>query len=342
MDRDVVGWAHGVVAPVRTDAAGLAGPRRREAAGPEWRRSSRGFYVPSYVERTPAQRVVEAGVLVPRFSAVTGWGSLSWHGGRWFTGTLPDGSPRDVVIVSPGNGVVAQSGVTVCGERFRPFEIVQADGIAVASAPSALCFEMRYASSVRSARVALAMAAYDDLVSVDELDQFAYERASWTGIEQCRDGSVGVDENVWSPQEQWMTEAWDVAGFGRPLANRPLFDLRGNHIGTPDLIDARRGVIGQYDGVLHLAGPQRAKDLQRDETFTDHGLETVVAVAGELGTARWEQRLRRAYARAERRPVADRTWTLELPPWWVPTFTVAQRRALTEEQRDRWLRYRAA
>ena len=40
------------------------------------------------------------------------------------------------------------------------------------------------------------------------------------------------------------------------------------------------------------------------------------------------------YAEAERRPQSERQWTLELPSWWVPTFTVAQRRALSPYERE--------
>lgn len=51
----------------------------------------------------------------------------------------------------------------------------------------------------------------------------------------------------------------------------------------------------------------------------------------------FRQRLRAAYRRAaeRRRP---RRWTLDQPPWWVDTSTVARRRALTADQRAVWLR----
>ena len=50
-------------------------------------------------------------------------------------------------------------------------------------------------------------------------------------------------------------------------------------------------------------------------------------------------RLRGAYERAA--PNTDsRSWTLELPGWWVDTSTVAARLALTPYQREQWLRHR--
>jgi len=64
-------------------------------------------------------------------------------------------------------------------------------------------------------------------------------------------------------------------------------------------------------------------------------------LAADLGRPEpFVTRLRQAYARAARHPVSDRAWTIELPPWWVPTFTVEQRRALDDHQRERFLRLR--
>jgi len=120
-----------------------------------------------------------------------------------------------------------------------------------------------------------------------------------------------------------------------------VFDRAGRLIGTPDLIDPIAGVCGVYDSELHLDSARRRRDLEREEEFRASGLEPVEMVTGELREP-WPfvARLRAAYARAERRPAADRRWTIEPPPWWTPTVTVAQRRALTAEQRDRWLRHR--
>ncbi len=53
-------------------------------------------------------------------------------------------------------------------------------------------------------------------------------------------------------------------------------------------------------------------------------------------------RLDDAYARAARTPRHARLWTADPPAWWVPTMTVEQRRALTPDQRARFLRYRAS
>ncbi|WP_148615277.1 hypothetical protein [Nocardioides rubriscoriae] len=335
------GTAHRVVAPVRTDPDGVGGPTRRQASGPEWRRSSHGLYVPSDVELTPAQRVLEAGYLVPRCGAVTGWGSLHWQGATWFTGTRADGTLVDVDIAVPAHRIRTQAGFHMTGDRFDPAEAVSLDGIWVAWPVPAAFFAMRYAPSVTEAALVLAMAAFDDLVSVEEMTAHALDHPAYTGVPRCRDALPRAVENCWSPQEFRMLTWWEDAGFPSPLANRPVFDLAGRHIGTPDLIDPVAGVIGQYDGGVHLVGDAPRADAVRDAAFEHHGLEQVTARAGDLG-GRFVSDLRSAYARAAARPQSDRTWTTELPGWWVPTFTVEQRRALSAADRERWLGYRAA
>jgi hypothetical protein len=332
------------VLPVRVDPTGQAGPTKREAAGPEWRRSSRGWHVQSYVEQTPAQRVAELGMLLPaKYGSVTGWGSLTWRGGWWFTGTRTDRSFLPVPLALARHLLRWQPGMRLCEERWDPAEVEVVDGLPVASAVRAACFEARYAPDLESAVVALDLAAFHDLVSIEEAADWMLRHPSYTGIEQGRQAVGLADENAWSPTEPSMRLEWLRAGFPCPLTNRPIFDRSGRHIATPDLVDPHAGVVGEYNGGLHLEGQRRYADIKRDATYRSLGLEPVEMVAGDL-SRRWEfrQRLAAAYARAESRPVADRRWTLELPPWWTPTFTVEQRRALSQSERQRLLKNRLA
>jgi hypothetical protein len=331
-----------VVVPVRTDATGLTGPRRREAAGPDWRRSSHGRYVGASVPLTPCQRVVEAGCLLPRRGAVTGWGSLAWHVDGWFTGLRADGSARPVPLALPFSSIRDQPLMHVCTERWTPDEVEIIDGLPVHTAVRAVCYEMRYQPYVEAAAIALSMAAFHDLVSVDEAKAWIDLHPSYTGIEQARLAWPLGDENAWSPAEVSMKLVCVGAGHTELLSNRPLFDLHGHHVGTPDLIDPVTGVLGEYQGEEFHAG-RRGLDLARMHDFRAHGLEPVEMVAADIRNPQaFLARLRAAYAAAEAKPASERQWTLELPPWWVPTFTVEQRRALSPRDRDIWLRHRAA
>lgn len=340
MDEVRPGAERGVVAPVRVDRSGCREPSRRQAAGPEWRTSSRGLYVPAHVEQTPLQRVVEAAVLVPRYGAVTGWAGLCWLEARWFTGLAGDGvTPLPVPIAGTRRTVRPQPLIRRCEERYDPRETRVVDGVQVSTAVRSTAFEMRYARSLDAAVAALDMACYDDLVSIEEVREWVDGHPSWTGIEQARLAVRLADENAWSPMEVGLRLDWHG---GAVLTNRPIFDLHGNHLATPDLVDPVAGVTGEYDGALHLSGSRRARDLQREADLRGHGIEPVTQVSADLrDLGPYRERVRAAYARAARRPASERTWTLELPAWWRPTFTVAQRRALDETERAIWLRRRA-
>jgi len=235
-------------------------------------------------------------------------------------------------------------GVCISAERLDPRDLTVVDGLPVTTAVRSTCFEMRYAVSEREAALTLSMAAYYDLVSIDELAEYAARHSGWTGIPRCRASIPFAEENCWSPTEFEMVWLWRVeAELPRPLCNRPLFDLRGNHIGTPDLLDVEAGVVGQYEGSIHLAGAQRAVDVRAEDRFRDVGLECFTMVAADRrNSGRMVERMHAARKRARWEAESRRQWTAEYPSWWIPTHGVDLRRALDAEQQRRLLRYRAA
>ena len=335
----------GLVVPVRTDPTGKVGPTRSQAAGPHWRRTSQGHYVPIHVDSTvPEQRIVEAAVLLPGHGAVTGWASLRWQGGGWFGGLAQGGGvERPINLALGGADIRNQPGFEVSAEGLPPHEIVVVDGMRVTTAVRSAFFAMRHADHLREAVAVLDLAAYPDLVSIDEMAVYAEAHPAWTGVPQVRDALELADENAWSPTEVSTRLIWVLdAGLPRPLCNRPVFDLLGNHIGTPDLLDPVAGMVVEYDGSVHLAGGRRVVDVRREEAFRRVGLEYLTVLGDHLRdrdqtAARMKEVRRRALAG---RP-SQRRWTIEPPPWWTPTVTVAQRRSLTDQQRARWLRHRA-
>jgi hypothetical protein len=335
-----------LVAPVRLDPRGLTGPTTAQARGPHWRRSSRGLYVPAEVDdQDPAQRIVEAAAVLPGYGGVTGWGALHWLGCRWFDGLVRDGRAlRDVCLATGDIHIRAQHGIAICEEKLDPRDLTVADGLRVTTALRSVLFEMRYAPDERMAVVALDMAMYSDVVSTTEISAYAEAHSSWTGIPQAREAVPFSDENAWSPYEVLMRLIWQFdAGRPRPSCNTPIFDRSGAHIATPDLLDCEAGVVGEYDGSLHLAGRQRARDLKREHALRSVGLEYVTMVAADLADpSDFIWRLRAAYDRARNPSESQRAWTIVPPSWWTPTRTVTQRRALDPWQRDRLLRHRRA
>ena len=274
--------------------------------------------------------------------AVTGWAGLAWLGGTWFDGTFDGVRHRPVTVVARRN-VRAQPGFEVSQEFLHPDQILLVDGLAVTLAVRSVTFEMRYADGLGAAIEAIDMACYSDLVSVSEVDSYVEQLGPVTGIQQARDALLEAEENSWSPRESAMRGVWTRrAGLPRPRCNIPVFTLDGHHVGTPDLIDPDTGVVGLYHGESHLSLVGAATDIRKEAAYRDLGLEPVSMVAtdwNDLGdfTRRLVAAVRRA--RAARGPQA---WTIEQPAWWTSTETVAQRRALADWQRQRYLRYRRA
>jgi len=331
--------------PARIDPAGLSGPTRAESRGPSWRRSSRGMYVPVHIEMTTEQRILEAAALLPPHGAVTGWAALHWLGAtRWFSGVGPDESLVPIPLAVGGEDIRSQPGIVANAERLDPRDVIVVDGVRVTTPARSVCFEMRYAPNVREAARVLSMAAYSDLVSVDELAGYASRHSGWTGIPRCRAATPLAEENCWSPMEVEMVLVWRLdAELPRPMCNRPLFDRSGHHVGTPDLLDVEAGVLGQYDGSLHLEGTQRSIDARSEERYRDLGLETFTMLSADRANRkRMAERMLASRSRAKWAVESERHWTIEPPAWWTPTHTVALRRTLSPEQQVRLLRYRAA
>lgn len=332
----------GLVAPVRVDASGLRGPTPGQARGRHWRRSSRGWYVPSDVPLSGAQRTLEASVILHPGAGITGAAALGWQGGRWFPGMGPDGAPLDVPVVTQ-RFIRPQRGVFVSQEFFNPAESVVVDGLPLTPAMRSVSFEARRASSLRQAIVVVDMAAYNDLVSIDEMQEYAAHLGPVTGIGQLRAALALADENAWSPTEVTMRQVWIDAGHPRPLTNVPIFDLEGRHIATPDLLDPWCWLAGEYEGGVHLVGSRRTADIAREGVLRRLGFEVVTMAAADLrDPSEFCLRLTDAYRRAPARTRQHRAWTTVPPPWWKPTLTVAQRRALNSWERERLLSHRRA
>ena len=330
------------MAPVRVDPAGLFGPTLGQARGRRWIRTSPGLFLPRTADLDdPDQRILAAaGVLGPK-EAVTGWASLRWRRARWFDGLEAGQRPLPVPLLVQRH-LVRHPSYRLTQEFLSPHDLEEVDGLSVSSVRWAVCFEARWADDLVSAVIAVDMAAYSDLISVDELRPYVLSRMAPTGIEQARKAVALADENSWSPQETVMRLVWKA---WRPdstlLCNRPVFDLAGRHLATPDLLDPVAGVVGEYDGAVHLVAEQRAGDVRREELLRAVGLELVTMVGADHADDHrsFRVRLAGAHARASE-PGSPRRWTLEQPPWWTDTSTVAARRALDPRLRRRLLAHR--
>lgn len=291
------------------------------------------------------QRIIEAAARLPAFGAVTGWAALRLWGAHWFNGTGRRREPLPVTLATgTTHSLRADAHISVSREIVPPGALSRVRGVRVTTPVWSVAHEMRKAEDDEAAVVAFELAAFHDLVSVAEVAAYVQSKlGTRQGVGRIRDLLSVLEENSWSPAEPVMRLTWSGAGFGRPLANRPVFDLERRHVGTPDLIDPVAGVFGQYDGALHLAGEVRQRDVAKDAAYRNLGLEGVTMMAGDQGNRDpFVARLTEAYARTGRRPADQRRWSVDPPPWWTPMVTVAQRRALTPYDRERLLWNRRA
>jgi len=284
--------------------------------------------------------MVEAHATLVLDGWVTGWAALRWQGGYWFDGVAGDGrTPLPVPLVTDIDQT-RQPGTAVFREVIWESDVEVVDGLPVTTPVRSLFHVVRRAPSVRAAVAAIDLAAYNDLVSIEEFSDYLATHRGWTGVVQGRAACDLADENVLSPRETTPRLAWILdARWPPPLVNRPVFNKAGRHLGTPDLFDPEAGLVIEYDGQVHLSSARRRRDRDREEAFRAAQLEYITLLAQDTEAATL-RRLRQVRAQARFAPPEQRAWTLEQPHWWVPTETVAQRRALTPEERAIWLNLR--
>lgn len=312
--------SHRLVHPVRIDARGEEGPTRGQAAGPRWRQSTHGLYVPADVDpSSPRQRVAEQAARLGPAGAVTGWAALLLLGGDFFDGLERDGrTRRPVPLVDPGRHLRPSVESAPRRDRLAEDERTRRHGIRCTTPERALFDEMR-GLPLRDAVVACDMAAHAELTSIARMTAFLAAHRGWDGSPVVDSALLLASEHSRSRPETDMRLVWEVdAGFGRPLCNRPVFSRGGLLLGVPDLLDPRLGVVGEYDGADHREDDRRFRDLGREQAFRDHGLECFTLVGGDLrdrerAVARMRATRDRALATEWLRPD---DWTLEPPPGW--------------------------
>ena len=305
----------GLVWPVRADPSGKSGPTRGQARGSGWRCTSRGLFVPVDVTgELVEQRILEAYAGGGAGAVITGWASLRLQGGGYFDGLAPDGrTPLSIPIAANGGRVRARPGVLVSRFTVPPDETVVVHGIRCASIERSLFDELRRLRGVRERTVAVDMACAAQLTSILRMRRYLYVRRWYRDVRVVQPSLDLADERSWSPQESWFRMIWEVdAGWGRPLCNREVLGPTGRLVGKPDLLDPRRGIVGEFAGEHHRDKDQHASDVAREADFRAVGLEFVEVVGRDVRNRRVVvKRLHEAEARTGLLP---QTWALGPEP----------------------------
>jgi hypothetical protein len=304
--------------PVPIDPRGAHGPTRGQAAGPRWRRTSHGLYVPVEVDRTmPEQRILEQAVRLPTEGAVTGWAACRLHGANFFDGMLPDGRTEVPVplVVGPTRRLRVDAHVTISHDRMDPDDRAIRYGIPCTTVRRALFDAMRVAVDLREAVVAMDMMAAAELTSVRRMRDYCTSHARWNGVPQVRAALDLASDDSRSPNETRMRLVWVLdAELPVPAVNRPVYDLDGRLLGIPDLLDVAAGVVGEYDGEEHRRARRHARDVAREDRLRRHGLEVFRVTGPDLPQrGLLVERMHAARSRAKWLPSGERAWTTEDP-----------------------------
>jgi hypothetical protein len=283
------------------------------------------MYVPSDVDGSVVeQRIVEQAGRITAWGAVTGWAALRWHGATFFDGTCDAGRGQLPVPLVVHSKLRPDPRYTLSEEQLSCRERLYVYGVPVTTVQRALFDEIRRIDSVREKACAISMAAAARLISTQLFGIYVANRGPWTGIQGARDAVRLAVDDCRSPQEFRMLMVWLLdAELPMPLLNREVFDLDGNLIGIPDLLDVEAGLVGEYQGEDHKDGKRHREDVERGERLRDHGLEFFEVVGGDLSRRQMVvERMLNARRRAKFLPPESRAWTLEPPPWRPPTESV--------------------
>ncbi len=323
-----------VVHPVPIDPAGRAGPTRGQAAGPGWRRTSRGLFVPSSVsDELPEQRIAEQAARLPPGGAVTGWAACRLWGGSFFDGLAPDGRTRLPVPqdLGPAGRLRTGPGALVVRTRLGPGQVTRG-AVPRTLRDRAVVDAMRLAPDLASAVVAADMAMAAAITSPARLAGELLARPGLPGLRRARAALALASEHSRSPAETRLRLlAVDRAGIpAAVLVNCAVRDPSGRLLGIADLLDREAGLVVEYDGAEHRGERRSSRDAVKDDDLRDVGLE-VTRVTGrdlrdpDLVVARLVRARARALASGSRQ-----RWVAVPPAPWVEA-EIAER-----EARERW------
>lgn len=297
---------------------GENGLTRDQLRSKQWRRSSRGLYVPADAPLTVSQRIVEGAASLPRDAVAAGWAAAYWRGVRFLDGRGPTGRPLPSHhYVPPQCRVRPSPSVRISRERLSDDDVDEFCGLRVTT-PIRTCFDgARLAGTLVEAVVFVDMMLASGLVSLPELSTYVDGHGpGWRGVRQARRALALADAASRSPMETRLRMNWVlIAKLPHPLVNAAVYADNGALLGLPDLLGVAAATVGEYDGADHQDLDGYTADNRREEMLEAHGLLVVRVTSLDMRRpAELATRLRAAHARGLGRDRRRDRWTLE-PPW---------------------------
>ena len=340
MSRFADEWAETRLSRARADWTRIQVSRRR-LEGQDYNHSMRGYYraVPQrkawqkevirpdgYV--SAAQRIRDAQAAMPAGALIAGWAAAYAHGIDSLDGlhhlTL---APLPVSVLLPPGSRRRSTAAIHYRQSKRLVRGVRIEGVPVTGLLRTAYDLARDAPDLTEAVVALDAFLYSRMLKPEHLHRSIASVDGYRGATQARQAvqlaRIGV-RSTWESRLRMLAVL--ELGLVDLQPNRAVFDLDGNLLGIPDLLDAEAALALEYDGATwrssrdkgHRNREQHREDNAREELFERAGLIVVRAEKDDL--VKYRQRLveRITTARADgisRDRRRDR-WTLDEPDNW--------------------------
>jgi hypothetical protein len=296
-----------------------AGTTRDMTRGPRWRRTSRGYFVPTEAAPTTTQRILDITPLLPTSGALAGWAAAYVHGVEQLDGRDPESLTDLPIVVNLGRdlGRADTQGVHYVRERLPAGDQQVRHDLCVTT-PERTAFDgARWASDLVEAVVFLDQVCHALSVSPADLARRYLPGGRWPDLERFRKALALAEPDSASPWETRLRMFYRLrARLPRPLVNRPVFDLDGNFLGIPDLFDPEAGLVTEFDGQDHRRRRQHQADNLREERLESANL--VVCRVDSLDLRQpvpLIERLTARHAQARSRDRRRDRWTIEQPLW---------------------------
>ena len=322
-------WYETRVARTRQDLR-TAGITRREIAGSGFQRTARGHHRRADPDQptTPTQRIVDALPLIPDGGLFAGWAAAYVHGVNTLDGldhhTL-DALPVPVLLPP---GLRRRDTATVTyrqSSRRARGELV--NDIPVTSVWRTIFDLTSHAPDLTEAVVAVDAFLAARIVTREILDRNLAGTAARRGVRRAREAIALARPGVPSTWETRLRIfAVTELGWTDLEPNRTVFDLTGQLLGVPDLLQVESALAIEYDGASWSTGrrhghrdrDQHREDNAREERLERAGLVVVRADKSDLVQHRraLADRLRAAQADGLARDSSRDRWTLDGPEHW--------------------------
>lgn len=214
--------------------------------GSRWVRTARGFYRRAGAEElTSTQRIVDAAALLPDGAVIGGWAAAYAHGVDWL-----DGRDHGTLAAQPVPVLLPPTMSRRSSPAVRYVQLSRAvpaiatiDGIPFTRERRTAMDLARWAPDLTEAVVAVDALLGARILRVDTLRAGRIAVPGSRGIAQATRAVELCRPGVRSPWESRLRMLWVLElRLPSPLVNPPVFDLAGNFLGAPDLLDEEAGL----------------------------------------------------------------------------------------------------